>query len=555
MGRDKVVPASVVCVLVVGWTLAICEAADVSEVTTKATQVALFKNGVGYFVRTGELPEKSGALIIRPLPTSSHGTFWVTHDREVELHDLVAREATHTEPAEPASLVDLLRTRLGKEVQLHLRDTEKPIEGTVLALPEPKPTPQPDPYASGPSVRYIEPYYPRPSSQGLLLVKTDWGVVGLGLDRVERVDIYEEGADLSLTREVRSVELAGRLAAAPRKRAFTLTYLAKGITWAPSYKIDISDADVAIISGKAAVINEVEDLTDVNLHLVTGFPNLQFADIPSPLSLKLDLAQFFQHLARPPEQRPGVASNIMTQTAMLYRPEERVAALPGYAASQVGEAAEDLFFYPLEGVSLANGEVGYYPLFTGSVPYKHIYQWTIPDYTSQTDRYDERRREEEERQVVWHSVRLQNQTALPWTTAPAMTVAGNRILGQDTLTYTPVGGSVTVKLTRAVGVAAQQQEVEVEREAEAIKLFGRLYQRVTVEGKLRVHNFKSEPIDLEIAKSLSGELKSATPEAEVRQLAWGLRQVNTANTLTWHLTIPAGEETELAYTYAVLVSR
>ncbi len=555
MRRCRAMLVAVVCGSIMGWTVAICEAADVSEVSTQATQVALFKNGVGYLVRTGELPKEPGAFVIRSLPASSHGTLWLTYDKEAQLHDLVAREAVHLESVEAGSLADLLRTRVGKEVQLHLRDTDKPIEGTVLALPEPKYTSQADPYASGRSARYIEPRYPRPSSQGLLLVRTDWGVVGVRLDLVERVDIYDEDADFSVTREVRSVELAGRLAAAPKQRAFTLSYLAKGITWAPSYKIDISEADAAVISGKAAVINEVEHLEDVNLHLVTGFPNLQFADIPSPLSLKLDLAQFFQHLTRPPQQGSLVTSNIMSQTAIRYRPGERTAALPAYAASQVGEAAEDLFLYPIEKVSLAKGEVGYYPLFTESVPYKHIYQWTIPDYTSETNRRDRGRREEEERQVVWHSIRLQNQTALPWTTAPAMTVAGNRILGQDTLTYTPVGGSVTVKLTRAVAVAAQQQEVEVERDPEAVSLFGYSYQRVTVEGTLRVHNFKGEPIDLEIVKSFSGELKSATPEAEVRQLAWGLRQVNTVNVLTWSLTVQAGEETELTYRYVVLVRR
>ncbi len=554
MRRGKAVLMAVVCGLVVGWTATICRAAEVPEVSTRATQVALFKNGVGYFVRAGELPKESGAFVIRPLPASSHGTLWVTHDKDVELLDLVAREVTHTESVDPENLGDLLRTRLGKEVQLHLSDTDQPLEGTVLALPQPEGTPEADPYASGRSVRPM-PYYSRPSSQGLLLVRTDYGVVGIRLDRVERVDIYDEDATPSVEREVRSSELAGRLAAAPKERAFTLSYLAKGITWAPSYRIDISEAEVAVIAGKAAVINEVEDLEDVNLHLVTGFPNLQFADTPSPLSLKLNLAQFFPHLTRPPQQGALVTYNVMSQTAMGYRPGERGPVLPQYSATGVGEAAEDLFLYPIEKVSLARGEVGYYPLFTGSVPYKHIYQWTIPDYTSETARRDRGRQEEEERQVVWHSIRLQNQTALPWTTAPAMTVAGDRILGQDTLTYTPVGGSVTVKLTRAVAVAAQQQEVEVERDPEAVILFGHTYQRVTVEGTLRVHNFKGEPIDLEIVKTFSGELKGATPEAEERQLAWGLRQVNTVNVLTWNLTVDAGEETELTYRYTVLVRR
>ena len=118
-----------------------------------------------------------------------------------------------------------------------------------------------------------------------------------------------------------------------------------------------------------------------------------------------------------------------------------------------------------------------------------------------------------------------------------------------------VKGSAEMESARAVAVAAQQQEVEVERDPEAIRFFGYTYQRVTVEGTLRVHNFKGEPIDLEIVKTFSGELKGATPEAEVRQLAWGLRQVNTVNVLTWNINVGAGEETELTYRYTVLVRR
>ena len=549
---------------------AVTWAADEKETTAQVKQVALFKNGIGYFLRAGQWGEEGGAFVIRPLPASSHGSFWLAYDAEVKVRDLRAREAVGAEPTEAASVADLLRANPGEKVRLYLRGTGtgaemRTVEGVILPFPEVKKAPGPDPYASGRGAVSSERYMPPALQPELLLLQTDTGTVGVNVSLVQEADFLGGKVSRSLSRKVDTVELAGTVEGPARKRNFTLTYLAKGIAWAPSYQIDISQADSAVISAKAEVVNEVEDLKGVTLQLVTGFPNLQFADVPSPLSLKLSLAEFFQYLLRPPEQRPDVVQQreaILSNAPYYFLEsatspsggEGRMSLLPQLAAAGEGGAAEDLFLYPIKEVTLAKGEVGYYPLFSASVPYQHIYQWSIPDYVGSSEN-PRRPGEAESREVVWHSLRLQNTSGLPWTTAPAMTVAQGQVLGQDTLTYTPVGGSVTVKVTQAVGVGARQQENEVERERQAVSLYGRAYDRVTIEGRLQVHNYKKEPITLEVTKTFSGELKASTPEAQARQLAQGLKELNPTNTLTWQLTVKPDEAKELTYTYSVLVGR
>lgn len=232
--------------------------------------------------------------------------------------------------------------------------------------------------------------------------------------------------------------------------------------------------------------------------------------------------------------------------------------MPEYGAAEAGKVAEDLFLYPVENVRLKKGQVGYLPLFTESVPYKHIYQWKIPDYVNEEERYSYDRRREQEREPdeeVWHCLRLENTTKVPWTTAPAETVKEGLILGQDTLKYTPAQGEMTLRITRAMSVKAEQLELETERKRDAAQLYGYHYDLITVEGKLSVTNFQPKAITLEITKTLSGEVKSSQPKAKIETLARGLRRMNAVKKLTWTIQLKPGEQKQLGYTYEVYVRR
>jgi hypothetical protein len=535
-----------------------------AQVEAELQQVALFKNGLGFFVSEVACPDKKDSFSFVPSAAASHGTFWVAYPPKVKLESLIAKEVESEKSMEAISIEELLRANVGRIVQLSFDDKgESTIKGIINSFAENRQDPQPNPYAPGrenysDSSRYIRP----PTRASLIIVETDAGEVAVDSQRVRRVEFIDGKPRKTFTSKRKSMQLDVKLAAPAGGRELTVSYLAKGITWAPSYIVDITKDDKARVSAKAVVINEACDLDGVTIQLVTGFPHLQFADIVSPLAMKENLAQFLQSLIRGESEHRSVSvmSNVMRQSAEFGvggRRGDMMAPMPEYGAAEAGRVAEDLFLYPVEKVHLKKGEVGYLPLFTESVPYKHIYQWKIPDYVTEEERYSyDRRREEREREEeVWHCLRMENSTKVPWTTAPAEIVKEGLILGQDTLNYTPVKGETTLRITRAVSVKAEQLELETERERDAAQLYGHHYDLITVEGKLSVTNFQKKAITLEITKTLSGEIQSSQPEAEIEALARGLHRMNAVRKLAWTIELEPGEKKQLSYVYKVYVRR
>jgi len=527
----------------------------------KLQQVALFKNGLGFFVSEVAVPKKKETFSIIPFGAASHGTFWVAYPSKVKLESLVAKEIESAKSVEAVTIPELLRANVGRKVRLYLSGKEEPvIEGVIRYFPEDRERLKPDPYApggvEGTTINYRSGDFVR---SRLMIIQADDGEVGVDPQRVIRIE-FGGKAERTFSSKSKSMQLDVKLAAPAGGEKLIVSYLAKGVTWVPSYIVDITNGDKALISAKAAVINEVCDLDDVTIQLVTGFPHLQFANIVSPLMLKENLAKFLQSLIRGESERGrlNVTAQVMMQSAVAYDRRGREFVMPAYGAAEAGQVAEDLFLYPVEKVHLAKGEVGYFPLFSESVPYKHIYQWKIPDYVDEEDRYSYRRRREQEREPeeeVWHCLRMENSGKVPWTTAPAEIVKEGFILGQDTLNYTPRQGETTLRITRAVSVKAEQLELETERKRDAARLYGHHYDLITVAGKLSVTNFQQKDITLEITKTLSGEVKSSQPEAKIEKLARGLRRMNGVMKLTWTIKLEPDEQKQLSYVYEVYVRR
>jgi len=532
-----------------------------TQAELKLQQVALFKNGLGFFISEVTVPKKKDSFCIIPSAAASHGTFWVAYPPKVKLESLVAKEIDSQELVEAVTIPEMLRVNIGRKIKLYLSGKEEPvIEGMIKYFAEDRERLRPNPYAPG-GVESTINYRGGNSIQSrLIIIETNAGEVAIDPQNINRIEFLGGKVEKTFKRKSKSMQLNIKLTKPAGDEKLMVSCLAKGITWAPSYRVDITDGDKAVISAKAAVINEVCDLDDVTIQLVTGFPHLQFADIVSPLALKENLAKFLEALVKGESERGrlGVMSNVMAQSAGLYERRRREPLMPAYDAAKTGKVAEDLFFYPVEKVRLAKGDVGYFPLFTEFVPYKHIYQWKIPDYVNEEERYSYRQLRDQEREPdeeVWHCLRLENTTQVPWTTAPAETVKEGLILGQDTLNYTPVEGEATLKITQAVSTKAEQLELETERKRDAAQLYGHHYDLVTVEGKLSVTNFQQKAITLEIAKSLSGEVKSSQPEAKIEKLARGLRRMNGVMKLTWTIVLEPGEQKQLGYIYEVYVRR
>ena len=524
-------------------------------VQTHLKRVALFKNGFGFFVREGTLTEGQRAVLLGPFAAPAHGTFWISTPSRAGLVGLVARDVAGTDETPAATIQDLLRGSVGRTVSLYLHGQQEPsLTGKLIAFAPESERPQYDPYGMGIS-RLAG---PPPGLGEYALIETDRGVTAFQPSTVSRADFVGGVPSVTYPRPSKQAQLEAVFGSPSPGDWLSVSYLAKGITWAPSYLIDITDPKQARITAKALILNEAEPLDDTHVDLVTGFPHLSFADVLSPISRREGLGQFLQSLARG-SSRPEEAS-VMTQAVMSNSAEgmdfARGVVTPSYGRAAAGQAAEDLFFYPIENVTLGKGETGYYPLFTESVPYAEFYEWQIADYIDPEGHYTRpTARSGSDREVVWHSVRFTNTMAMPWTTAPAQLMKDGQIIGQDTVSYTAPSAASAVKITHAIGVKAEQTEFEVGREREALRLYGDYFDRVTIEGSLRVANYTGELISLEITKTVSGEIKGTQPKAKDVALARGLSAMNAMHELTWKIELQPGDSKEMTYTYQALIRR
>ena len=533
--------------------------AESAQAEAKLQQVALFKNGLGFFVSEVTCPADSDSFTFVPAAAPSHGTFWVAYPPKVKVESIIAKEIDCEHALKAVTVAELVRANVGRRVRLNFSGRE--VDCIIKYVAEDRNRPRPDPYALGGVEAAARQRGGGDFTQSsLIIIETDAGEVAINPHNINRIEFLGGKAEKTFSGKSKSMQLDVKLGAPAGGKKLTVSYLAKGITWAPSYMVDITDEGKALVSAKAAVINEACDLDDAMVQLITGFPHLQFADIVSPLALKENLAQFLQSLVKGESERGRLdrMASVMSQRAAYAGEMDMMTAMPAYGAAEAGKVAEDLFLYPVENVNLAKEQVAYLPLFTESVPYKHIYQWKIPDYVNEEDRYSypgRRREQHEPEEEVWHCLRMENTAKVPWTTAPAEIVKEGLILGQDTLNYTPLQGETTLRITRAVSVKAEQMELETERKRDAAQLYGHHYDLVTVEGKLSITNFQQKAITLEITKTLSGEVKLSQPEATIEKLARGLRRMNGVRQLTWTIELKPGEQKQLGYTYEVYVRR
>ena len=142
---------------------------------------------------------------------------------------------------------------------------------------------------------------------------------------------------------------------------------------------------------------------------------------------------------------------------------------------------------------------------------------------------------------------------MPWTTAPAQFTSDSRFVGQDICYFTAPGAETTVRINRAVSLAADEAEFEVERERNATRLYGYTYDLVTVRGELKLRSHLNKKARVEVTKELSGEVVETAPEAKDIPTAKGLRRVNTRHRLVWDIEIEPGKDAALTYTYKVYV--
>jgi hypothetical protein len=538
------------CLLMPSVVLFGAETADAPSPLPTTVAVAAFKNGLAFVVRQGEIPLSSGTGRIAPIPNATLGTLWLSPGTpESRLDEVVAyRYSTVGERVIP-SIGEVLRANGGKTVTITYQMKE--YTGEVVGLQDsPAASTQLPPDPSGdPGVRPREDY---------LLLKVDKRLLAFPIGGISMASLPED-AVLREHMERQRQALRFKVKGSSPKEKLTIGYLEHGLGWTPSYLISLVDDKSAQITMQAVVTNDAEDIQNAELFFVVGVPNFAYAGTLSPMSLQQSLVDFMKDAARD-SKAFGMLSNAIH--GQYIAADEASLSAPISLTPSVDEMSsapeEDLFLYNRSDVTLAKGERASYNVFSGDIALEHIYNWEVEDQP-RVDAFgnvvnpNQNVQDGTHADSVWHAIRLKNSTKFPWTSAPALVISGDKPVSQDTLPYTPKGASATLRITVATDIRANHEEREVARQQDVPRRRGYNYDLVTVEGKLRLKNYKTKEVQLSIRKTLRGKAEFLSDQGEAVQLGEGIESDNPKSRLTWEITLKPAEERAVTYRYKIWV--
>lgn len=491
----------------------------------KTVAAGLFKNGLAVITREYTVPGP-GSHVFKALDSPVHGTLWIQSDVAV-----VARSGTETVGVAPREVATAGpgQVLVGKEVEIGLRiEGATPFTGVLVAAPGPA-LREPLDYRSGnpadvPSAMYVI------EREGLRSFLTP--------DVVAYVRALEAAGPVKEERPVLVLEVGE---GAPNPTVIRVRYLAHGLSWAPTYRLDLTDEQTLRIGQSAAIRNELEDLEGVALDLISGFPNVEFLQVTSPFAADATWRTFLAQLAQGPAEFSGVVTQqiLSNNLSPMYAPGPP--ALPSFTPDD----GADIHYEAIGVQSVKRG--GALVLTTGEAtsPYERVVEWTV-----------DRRRQmsqdtEVDQEAMWDAVRFQNPFSFPLSTGPAMVEADGQFLGSKTIRWTSPGGTALAYVSKALSVRGDYEELELSRR-EIVEL-GHPAIQSTVQGKLTVRNQRAEAVAMIIHEEFDGTLRRADGEPESVVGAAGPGRRNQSTRLTWNLTLAPGEERVITLEYLMIV--
>ncbi len=503
----------------------------------KTKKVSVFKNGLGYFLKSGEITVKKKKAVINEVGKALFGTLWVNSENG-KITSISNSNKNITEKKDVVNVFDILKANKNKYAIITLSDNKK-VTAKIMNI------------------------------KGIAVVlKTsngDWLTVTSS--EIKGVMFKGEKPKLKYNSETDRRKIILNFKSNGKKKV-ELSYLQKGITWLPSYLIRIINDNKAEIVLKAMLINDAEDIKNTEMDFVVGVPNFKYSNVFSPLTSKEDINQFMRSLNagsysyygynNAPIQSQSLSNSYGSQRG--YGRSE-TSYNPGNVSGLTGKSYEDLFFYNIKNITLKKGERGNYQLFTATVPMKHIYEITLPTNATMSGYYTYKyTRPVSQVNKVWHSLKLTNNTKYPWTTGTALVVKkeknGDKPISQDMIKYTSTTANSFLKITSSTDIQVTDSDKEVSRSRMALKKNSYKYDLVVVRGEIIIKNYKKKAVKLEVKRTILGKLLKSDVKWNTYKKIKGIYNsgVNATNEVSWNVELKPGEEKKIKYSYSVYMS-
>ena len=479
----------------------------------RVTSVAVFKNGLGFFTRQGDVSLRKGWCASKEIPPAAFGTLAIYAHGKDELVDIVASgksEIVDFDGVDAADTEAAKRERLeacrNSKVRLSYRQGDKTLQ------------------AAG-KLRSV--------GEEFVILQTDASNFAVPLGDVTRLEI------LDLPVRVHVTAKGGR---SPVKSTLGMAYLRKGITWIPEYTLRVLDDDTAELTLRGTLVNEAEDLIHCDVNFVVGVPHFVHTDFMAPIAVGQAIRTIGMSVA--PAQirtqlmnRAAITSNADTQrqfgvvTREVPQDGGDLKAAMGNLPQMAGPGGNDYTVYSKTDMTLRRGEKAIVTLFTRKIKYSHIYRWALPERMK-------------------HHLVLHNTTDTAWTTGPCLVVSDGRPLSEDLLKYVPKGGTGEIPVTTAINVAHERTEAEIARKLKAHEPAPRFYlDLVTLEGKLKLKNFEKHAATVVITAKVPGRPLAASDDGAVTADTTKLKLLERTGSIRWCVKLAHRETKTLTYSY------
>jgi hypothetical protein len=478
----------------------------------KVTSAAVFKNGLGFFMREGAVALRDGWCLAPQAPPAVFGTLAVFAHEEDQFVDIVGSgpgEVVEFDGVDAPKDAAAVRARLEEcrylkvELKYKQDSSERTAAGTLQSV--------------GPDYAILE---------------SDSSTFAVPLEGIKRLQV------LDLPVRVHVAADAGRKA---DRTKLGMAYLRKGITWLPEYTLKILDDDTAELVCRGTLVNEAEDLIHADVHFVVGVPHFVHTQYLAPIAVgqvirTVGAAVAPREIQTQIMQRAAIVRNeaarafdVVTQPAPAEGGDlgRALGGLPQIEAA----AGTDFTVYTKKDLTVRCGEKAIVTLFRKTIRYGHIYRWNVPG-------------------TMQHFLVLHNSTDTAWTTGPYLAISQGQPLSEDLLKYVPKGGSGEVPVTAAINIAQDQTETEVDRKLKAHSPSHDYYlDLVTLRGELALKNLEKREVLIVITASLPGIPTEASDDGAITVDTSKLKVLERAGSVRWHVKLKPGETKKLSYSY------
>jgi hypothetical protein len=505
----------------------------------RTRSVAVFKNGLGFFMREGEVKLRDGWCVAEQIPPAAFGTLAIYAMDEKKVVDVVGsgpgevvefdgRDAPKDSAAKKA------RLEASKNLRVQLSYKQKGQDRT----------------AAGRLIS-VGPEY--------VVLESDSSSFAVPVDGISKLQVLELPLRVHVATEAKAEKPDAKKAEKPvaddpsKAVPLGMAYLRKGITWIPDYTLKVLDDDNAELTLRGTVINEAEDLVHTDVHLVVGVPHFVHTEYMAPIAVGQVIRTMSAAIPSVSNLVPNqVTTQIMNRAAIVGnergRPidvstpgtvvEQPVASEGGDLKAAVanlpqmgGAAATDYTVYTKKDLTLRRGEKAIVTLFTKKIKYSHIYRWSPPE-------------------AMAHLLVLHNGSDTAWTTGPCLALSAERPLSEDLLKYTPKGANGELPVTAAINVAHDKSEKETDRKLNAHTPAHNVnYDLVTLEGKVRLRNYEKRTVEIVITNSIPGKPSTADNKGAISVDPTKLKLLERSGSIQWTVKLEPNEEKTLTYQY------